>query len=106
VSRFGRVTGADFSCILWLQGYRDCIAWLLKNGKIPYGVADADVSDTADSAGEVPGWRRKLQDTLASVQAQVTGCDCCQVATTACLPWCLQAPHRSLASWPEVDSCS
>jgi hypothetical protein len=51
--------------------YRDCIAWLLKNGKIPYGVADADISDTADSAGEVPGWRRKLQDTLASVQAQV-----------------------------------
>jgi hypothetical protein len=35
-------------------------------------VADADTSDTADSAGEVPAWRRKLQETLASVQAQVT----------------------------------
>lgn len=57
-------------CLMW-QGYRDCIAWLMKNGKLPYGVADADVSDTADSSGEVPAWRRRLQDTLASVQAQV-----------------------------------
>lgn len=57
-----------------MQGYRDALAWLLKNGKIPFGVADADVSDTADSAGEVPAWRRRMQATLASVQAQVQLC--------------------------------
>lgn len=59
-----------------VQGYRDALAWLLKNGKIPIGFAGADTADTADSStarsgsldGEVPAWRQRLTATLANIQ--------------------------------------
>lgn len=64
--------------IPWLhdpQGYRDALAWLLKNGKIPIGFAGADTADTADSSarrssvdGDVPAWRQRIAATLASMQ--------------------------------------
>lgn len=59
----------------WLQGYRDALAWLLKNGKVPYGVSDADTTDTADSAAgeQQPAWRQRLNNTLASIRVQVRG---------------------------------
>lgn len=68
------LSNPDLVCVA--QGYRDALAWLLKNGKIPYGVPGAsEEGDTADSAGGgegLPAWRQRLNDTLASVQAQVS----------------------------------
>jgi hypothetical protein len=58
---------------LYELGYRDALAWLLKNGKVPYGVANPDeTADTADSGAEqTPAWRQRLTNALASVQAQM-----------------------------------
>eukprot|EP00884_Botryococcus_braunii_P000258 jgi/Botrbrau1/10232/Bobra.0362s0021.1 len=55
---------------LYDLGYRDCLTWLQKNGRIPYGMMYKDGEERpVEEGAEVPRWWELLRETAAEAPA-------------------------------------